>query len=183
MSISESNWSKNRVCLSAALALRCTRCQLDATEWRIKITAATCVSLFLWFLAHAHIYSVQVELNSGNNVLYWRTTGYTLQGSAVKPVMLRNIAISGRLLVSCVQQHLFLLQLLFPVNDYKLIGGLHAGVAYTSECFLCKPGTHSAKPGSARCAQCPAGSYSNKGATVCLQCDQDKYSGIYISLF
>lgn len=39
---------------------------------------------------------VQVELNSGNNVLYWRATTYTLLGSAVKPVMLRNIAISGR---------------------------------------------------------------------------------------
>ncbi|KAK5894556.1 hypothetical protein CesoFtcFv8_011238 [Champsocephalus esox] len=85
-----------------------------------------------------------VELNSGNNVLYWRSTAYALQGSAVKPVQLRNIAISG--------------------------------VAYTSECFHCKPGTHSAKAGSARCAACPAGSFSNKGATVCHQCEQDKYA-------
>ncbi|KAJ8370288.1 hypothetical protein SKAU_G00103160 [Synaphobranchus kaupii] len=51
------------------------------------------------------------------------------------------------------------------------------GVAYTSECFHCKPGTYSAKPGSARCAPCPADSYSNKGATVCQQCEPDKYSG------
>uniref|UniRef100_A0A671YMS3 Endosome-lysosome associated apoptosis and autophagy regulator 1 n=1 Tax=Sparus aurata TaxID=8175 RepID=A0A671YMS3_SPAAU len=87
---------------------------------------------------------VQVELNSGNNVLYWRATTYTLLGSAVKPVMLRNIAISG--------------------------------VAYTSECFHCKPGTHSAKQGSARCAPCPADTFSNKGATVCHQCDRDKYA-------
>nr|XP_046253411.1 endosome/lysosome-associated apoptosis and autophagy regulator 1 [Scatophagus argus] len=86
----------------------------------------------------------RVGLNSGNNVLYWRTTTYALQGSAVKPVILRNIAISG--------------------------------VAYTSECFHCKPGTHSAKPGSARCTPCPADTYSNKGATVCLQCDFDKYA-------
>ncbi|KAK5863489.1 hypothetical protein PBY51_000517 [Eleginops maclovinus] len=85
-----------------------------------------------------------VELNSGNNVLYWRSTAYTLQGSAVKPVLLRNIAISG--------------------------------VAYTSECFHCKPGTHSAKAGSARCAACPAGTFSNKGATVCHHCEQDKYA-------
>lgn len=86
----------------------------------------------------------RVELNSGNNVLYWRATTYTLLGSAVKPVMLRNIAISG--------------------------------VAYTSECFHCKPGTHSAKQGSARCAPCPADTFSNKGATVCHQCDRDKYA-------
>uniref|UniRef100_A0A8C4H1H0 Endosome-lysosome associated apoptosis and autophagy regulator 1 n=1 Tax=Dicentrarchus labrax TaxID=13489 RepID=A0A8C4H1H0_DICLA len=86
----------------------------------------------------------KVELSSGNNVLYWRTTAYSLQGSAVKPVMLRNIAISG--------------------------------VAYTSECFHCKPGTHSAKPGSARCTPCPAQTYSNKGATVCHQCEEDKYA-------
>ncbi|XP_040009905.1 endosome/lysosome-associated apoptosis and autophagy regulator 1 [Xiphias gladius] len=86
----------------------------------------------------------EVELNNGNNVLYWRTTAYTLLGSAVKPVLLRNIAISG--------------------------------VAYTSECFHCKPGTHSAKPGSARCAPCPADTYSTKGATVCHQCELDKYA-------
>ncbi|XP_067095809.1 endosome/lysosome-associated apoptosis and autophagy regulator 1 [Osmerus mordax] len=85
-----------------------------------------------------------VQLNSGNNVLYWRSAGFALMGSAVKPVLLRNIAISG--------------------------------VAYTSECFHCKPGTYSAKPGSAHCASCPADSYSNKGATVCQQCEKDKYA-------
>uniref|UniRef100_A0A7N6FB56 MRH domain-containing protein n=1 Tax=Anabas testudineus TaxID=64144 RepID=A0A7N6FB56_ANATE len=86
-----------------------------------------------------------VELNKGNNVLYWRTTTYTVLDSAVKPVLLRNIAISG--------------------------------VAYTSECFHCKPGTHSTKPGSARCAPCPADTYSTKGATVCHQCEQEAGSG------
>lgn len=95
--------------------------------------------------------------------------------------MLRNIAISGRL-SPLVCSSLFLPQLLFPVNDYKLIGGFLSGVAYTSECFQCKPGTYSAKPGSARCTPCPAETYSNKGATVCLQCDQDKYSGMLICI-
>ncbi|KAG7472616.1 hypothetical protein MATL_G00110570 [Megalops atlanticus] len=87
-----------------------------------------------------------VQLNRGNNVLYWRTTAFSLVSNAVKPVLVRNIAI--------------------------------AGVAYTSECFLCKPGTYSAKAGSAICAPCPVDSYSNKGATVCQQCDSDKYAGI-----
>ncbi|XP_062283027.1 endosome/lysosome-associated apoptosis and autophagy regulator 1 [Scomber scombrus] len=85
-----------------------------------------------------------VQLKSGNNVLYWRTVTFALQDSTVKPVLLRNIAISG--------------------------------VAYTSECFHCKPGTYSANPGSAHCSPCPADSYSNKGATVCHQCDSDKFS-------
>uniref|UniRef100_UPI0037E7B555 endosome/lysosome-associated apoptosis and autophagy regulator 1 n=1 Tax=Semicossyphus pulcher TaxID=241346 RepID=UPI0037E7B555 len=84
------------------------------------------------------------ELNSGNNVLYWRTTTYSLLDSTVKPVLLRNISISG--------------------------------VAYTSECFHCKPGTHSARAGSARCIPCPARTYSHKGATVCYQCANDTYS-------
>ncbi|KAG7283861.1 hypothetical protein CRUP_034048 [Coryphaenoides rupestris] len=85
-----------------------------------------------------------VNLNQGTNVLYWRTTAYALKDTAIKPVLLRNIAISG--------------------------------VAYTSECFLCKPGTYSAKVGSAYCQPCPADSYSYKGATVCHQCEPDTYA-------
>lgn len=54
------------------------------------------------------------------------------------------------------------------------------GVAYTSECFHCKPGTHSAKAGSAHCTPCPADTYSNKGATVCYQCEKDTYSGMCV---
>lgn len=118
---------------------------------------------------------MQAELKSGNNVLYWRTTGYAMQGSAVKPVLLRNIGISGKLLpVSCAHQFKS-----FPLN-YMLIGGFFSGVDYTSECFHCKPGTYSENPGSARCSSCPPDMYSNKGATVCLKCDKDKYSGMTI---
>uniref|UniRef100_A0A8C1K094 UPF0577 protein KIAA1324-like n=1 Tax=Cyprinus carpio TaxID=7962 RepID=A0A8C1K094_CYPCA len=83
---------------------------------------------------------------SGNNVLYWRTTGFSLAANTAKPVLLKNIAISG--------------------------------VSYTSECFHCKPGTYSDKPGAARCIPCSANSYSNKGATACQPCEADKYSGI-----
>ncbi|KAM9342750.1 endosome/lysosome-associated apoptosis and autophagy regulator 1 [Pholidichthys leucotaenia] len=86
----------------------------------------------------------KAQLNKGNNVLYWTTTTYALQDSAVKPVLLRNIQVSG--------------------------------VAYSSECFHCKPGTYSSTPGSARCTPCPANTYSNKGATVCHDCEDDKYA-------
>lgn len=41
------------------------------------------------------VFSDQVQLNSGNNVLYWRTTGFSLSSHAVKAVLLKNIAISG----------------------------------------------------------------------------------------
>uniref|UniRef100_A0A8C6TEK6 Si:ch211-163l21.8 n=1 Tax=Neogobius melanostomus TaxID=47308 RepID=A0A8C6TEK6_9GOBI len=83
-----------------------------------------------------------VELNKGNNVLYWRTTGFSLD--ITKPVLLKNIGISG--------------------------------VAYTSECFLCKPGTYSAKTGTARCSPCPADTFSTKGATVCHPCNNGTFA-------
>ncbi|MBN3306960.1 K1324 protein, partial [Amia calva] len=87
-----------------------------------------------------------VQLSRGSNVLYWKTTGFLMGNTAAKPVLVRNVAISG--------------------------------VAYTSECFPCKPGTYTSKPGSALCAPCPENSYSNKGATVCSQCDGEKYAEI-----
>ncbi|EPY84671.1 hypothetical protein CB1_000459017 [Camelus ferus] len=90
------------------------------------------------------IFEFFVELNRGNNVLYWRTTAFSVWSKVSKPVLVRNIAITG--------------------------------VAYTSECFPCKPGTYADKQGSSFCKLCPANSYSSKGETTCHQCDPDKYS-------
>lgn len=54
----------------------------------------------------------------------------------------------------------------------------HTGVAYTSECFPCKPGTFSDKPGSFICQVCPRNTYSEKGAKECIRCDEDsQFSG------
>ena len=58
-----------------------------------------------------------------------------------------------------------------------LCGSSSPGVAYTSECFPCKPGTYADQQGSSSCKLCPANFYSNKGETSCHQCDPDKYSG------
>uniref|UniRef100_A0A8C1MWG8 KIAA1324 like n=1 Tax=Cyprinus carpio TaxID=7962 RepID=A0A8C1MWG8_CYPCA len=80
-----------------------------------------------------------VNLNSGTNVLYWRTTRVTLGSKAVKPVVLKNIRIEG--------------------------------VAYTSECFPCKPGTFSRAPGSSSCEPCPRDTYSGRGASSCTPCN------------
>lgn len=52
------------------------------------------------------------------------------------------------------------------------------GVAYTSECFPCKPGTFSNKPGSFSCQVCPRNTYSEKGAKECTKCAEDsQFSG------
>uniref|UniRef100_A0A4W4EBC7 MRH domain-containing protein n=1 Tax=Electrophorus electricus TaxID=8005 RepID=A0A4W4EBC7_ELEEL len=85
-----------------------------------------------------------VNLKSGTNILYWRTTGILLGGKPVKPVLLKNIQIEG--------------------------------VAYTSECFPCRPGTFSKTPGSSSCDLCPRNTYSGKGASSCTPCPETKYS-------
>lgn len=54
----------------------------------------------------------------------------------------------------------------------------HTGVAYTSECFPCKPGTFSNKPGSFNCQVCPRNTYSEKGAKECIKCEEhSQFSG------
>ncbi|KAJ8395655.1 hypothetical protein AAFF_G00028920 [Aldrovandia affinis] len=82
-----------------------------------------------------------VDLKSGTNILYWRTTGILLGAKIIKPVLLKNIQIEG--------------------------------VAYTSECFQCRPGTFSKTPGSSSCRLCPRDTYSGKGASSCTQCIKD----------
>ncbi|KAM9520177.1 endosome/lysosome-associated apoptosis and autophagy regulator 1 isoform 2-T2 [Guaruba guarouba] len=85
-----------------------------------------------------------VELSRGNNVLFWRTTAFSVWSKVPKPVLVRNIGITG--------------------------------VAFTSECFPCKPGTFAAAAGSSSCQPCPADTFSAKGATSCQPCDPDGYA-------
>uniref|UniRef100_A0A8C5IE98 KIAA1324 like n=1 Tax=Junco hyemalis TaxID=40217 RepID=A0A8C5IE98_JUNHY len=49
------------------------------------------------------------------------------------------------------------------------------GVAYTSECFACKPGTFSDKLGASGCQVCPRDTYSEKGAKECTKCKEEIY--------
>ncbi|XP_074420638.1 endosome/lysosome-associated apoptosis and autophagy regulator 1 isoform X2 [Larus michahellis] len=85
-----------------------------------------------------------VELSRGNNVLYWRTTAFSVWAKVPKPVLVRNIGITG--------------------------------VAYTSECFPCKPGTFAPAAGSGSCQLCPPDTFSGKGATVCQPCEPAAYA-------
>ncbi|XP_056655440.1 endosome/lysosome-associated apoptosis and autophagy regulator family member 2 isoform X2 [Monodelphis domestica] len=50
------------------------------------------------------------------------------------------------------------------------------GVAYTSECFPCKPGTFSDKPGLSHCQVCPRNTYSEKGAKECIKCKDTQFA-------
>uniref|UniRef100_A0AAX7VU70 MRH domain-containing protein n=1 Tax=Astatotilapia calliptera TaxID=8154 RepID=A0AAX7VU70_ASTCA len=50
------------------------------------------------------------------------------------------------------------------------------GVAYTSECFPCRPGWFSPTPGSSSCQPCPSNTYSVKGASSCTPCPEHHYS-------
>ncbi|NXF42080.1 K1324 protein, partial [Nyctibius bracteatus] len=50
------------------------------------------------------------------------------------------------------------------------------GVAYTSECFPCKPGTYAPAAGSSACHLCPADTFSGKGATACQPCEPATYA-------
>lgn len=48
---------------------------------------------------------------------------------------------------------------------------LLTGVAYTSECFPCNPGTFSRVPGSSTCEPCPRDTFSSHGASSCTPCN------------
>lgn len=54
----------------------------------------------LWVPAPPHHWDPpappQVELSRGNNVLYWRTTAFSVWSKVPKPVLVRNIGITGR---------------------------------------------------------------------------------------
>jgi len=53
-----------------------------------------------------------------------------------------------------------------------------AGVAYTSECTACEPGTYSVA-GAADCEQCPRDTFSYQQADSCTECDNEtEYAGL-----
>uniref|UniRef100_A0A665V0G9 UPF0577 protein KIAA1324-like n=1 Tax=Echeneis naucrates TaxID=173247 RepID=A0A665V0G9_ECHNA len=51
-----------------------------------------------------------------------------------------------------------------------------SGVAYTSECFPCRPGWFSSSAGSSSCQPCPSNTYSVKGSSSCTPCPEHQYS-------
>uniref|UniRef100_A0A8D0F0V1 Endosome-lysosome associated apoptosis and autophagy regulator 1 n=1 Tax=Strix occidentalis caurina TaxID=311401 RepID=A0A8D0F0V1_STROC len=60
--------------------------------------------------------------------------------------------------------------------EFHSVSGGAGGVAYTSECFPCKPGTYAPAAGSSACQLCPADTFSSKGATACQPCEPATYA-------
>ena len=98
-------------------------------------------------LAITFVRREQVQLKTGLNLLTWKTLGVTSDDKA---------QIRKPILISKIE--------IF-------------GVAFTSQCTKCRPGTFSSA-GADMCEECDSNTYSQKGAAKCLPCDKDtQYSG------
>ncbi|XP_073472062.1 endosome/lysosome-associated apoptosis and autophagy regulator 1 [Aquarana catesbeiana] len=93
-----------------------------------------------------------VKLTQGTNVLYWKTTAFYFGDSSPKPVLLRNILITGAAYTSeC-----------FPCKP-----GTFAPTDGAPSCQICPRNTYSIR-GAASCIQCEADKYSVPGSGSCL---------------
>lgn len=93
-----------------------------------------------------------VDLSRGNNVLYWRTTSYSFQPRQVKPVLLRNIAISG---------------VAYTSECFPCKAGTYSADPGASRCAPCAANTYSHK-GATACQPCDPDKYSGIGSGECL---------------
>ncbi|KAM3934410.1 endosome/lysosome-associated apoptosis and autophagy regulator 1 [Leptodactylus fuscus] len=93
----------------------------------------------------------QVKLTQGTNVLYWRTMAYYMGSNILKPVLLRNILITGAAYTSeC-----------FPCKP-----GTFAPSTGASSCQLCPQNTFSYR-GASSCIPCESDKYSAAGSASC----------------
>ncbi|KAM4701230.1 endosome/lysosome-associated apoptosis and autophagy regulator 1 [Discoglossus pictus] len=92
-----------------------------------------------------------VKLTQGNNVLYWRTTSFSVGGMNLKPVLLKNILITGAAYTSeC-----------FPCKP-----GTYTSANGTSSCNMCPKNTYSNR-GATACIACDSDKYSEPGSASC----------------
>ncbi|CAL1606068.1 unnamed protein product [Knipowitschia caucasica] len=91
-----------------------------------------------------------VELKTGNNVLYWRSTGYSLD-SDIKPVLVKNIGISG---VS------------YTSECFLCKAGTYSAEAGAARCSPCPADTFSTK-GATVCHPCQNNTYTQAGSQTC----------------
>lgn len=143
--------------------VKCSDRNLPTLPYRTEDPPLSLCACFIWF---------QLTLKSGTNILYWRTTGILVGGKMVKPVLLKNIQIEGKLNKTITNLRLKILcmcNVLLPL-----------GVAYTSECFPCRPGWFSPAPGSSSCEPCPSNTFSIKGASSCTLCPEHHFSRMHM---
>ncbi|XP_063811021.1 endosome/lysosome-associated apoptosis and autophagy regulator 1-like isoform X2 [Pseudophryne corroboree] len=94
----------------------------------------------------------QVQLTKGTNVLSWRTAAFSMGHIAPKPVLLRNILITGAAYTSeC-----------FPCKP-----GTFAPTSGASACKLCPHNTFSNR-GASSCIPCESDKYSVPGSSTCI---------------
>ncbi|XP_063309267.1 endosome/lysosome-associated apoptosis and autophagy regulator 1 isoform X1 [Pelobates fuscus] len=93
----------------------------------------------------------QVRLTQGNNVLSWRTAAFYLGDIMPKPVLLRNILITGAAYTSeC-----------FPCKP-----GTFTSTKGTTSCNICPKNTFSNR-GATACTTCDSDKYSDPGSASC----------------
>ncbi|CAH1264540.1 KIAA1324L [Branchiostoma lanceolatum] len=87
-----------------------------------------------------------IDLTSGNNVIYWKTTGLSFGNERKpKPVFIKKITIEG--------------------------------VAYTSECTKCPPGTYTDQPGQSECKACEENHHQPQpGQRNCQKCPKNHFA-------
>ncbi len=87
----------------------------------------------------------QVNLKSGTNILYWRTTGMLLGGKPVKPVLLKNIQIEG---VRFWSNHVYFCLAPFFMKNQDAVWTICVVIFYghikffVCACFVCRCGVH-----------------------------------------
>ncbi|XP_037741077.2 endosome/lysosome-associated apoptosis and autophagy regulator 1 isoform X1 [Chelonia mydas] len=92
-----------------------------------------------------------VELSHGNNVLYWRTTAFSVWSKVPKPVLVRNIGITG---------------VAYTSECFPCKAGTYAATSGSSFCQLCPANSYSSK-GATSCQQCEPDAYSDQGSSSC----------------
>ncbi|XP_053313800.1 endosome/lysosome-associated apoptosis and autophagy regulator 1 [Spea bombifrons] len=96
--------------------------------------------------------SHEMKLTQGNNVLYWRTTGFYIGVIVPKPVLLRNILITGAAYTS---------------ECFLCKAGTFAATKGTASCQLCPQNTFSNR-GATACTPCDPDKYSDPGSASCI---------------
>ncbi|XP_033008391.1 UPF0577 protein KIAA1324 homolog isoform X2 [Lacerta agilis] len=92
-----------------------------------------------------------VELSQGNNVLFWRTTAFSVWSKTPKPVLVRNIEITG---------------VAFTSECFPCKAGTYTAKLGSSFCQPCPANSYSSK-GATSCHQCEPAMYSEPGSASC----------------
>ncbi|XP_026533667.1 UPF0577 protein KIAA1324-like isoform X4 [Notechis scutatus] len=92
-----------------------------------------------------------VELSRGNNVLYWKTTAFSIWSKTPKPVLVKNIGITG---------------VAYTSECFPCKAGTYTAKSGSSFCQQCPANSFSSK-GATSCQQCEPANYSEPGSSSC----------------